>query len=127
VTYSLCRYDSRGVFRSTDNGTNWTQIDSGLTNIDITSLAVTGSNLFAGTYDSASFFPPTREVGLNRSNEYTYLSLAASGNEYLRSSEKAGVFLPPTTDKLDSNRLSSNISIIYSLVVSGTNLLQEFG
>jgi hypothetical protein len=44
-----------GVFLSTNNGTTWTQGDSGLTNINVQSLAVcpngtAGTNLFAGTY-----------------------------------------------------------------------------
>ena len=41
------------VFLSTDNGTNWREIDSGLTTPDyedyISSIAISGNNLFAGT------------------------------------------------------------------------------
>ena len=38
-----------GVFLSTDNGRNWTGMDSGLTNRNVNSLVVMGANLFAGT------------------------------------------------------------------------------
>src|SRR5271169_5139892 len=38
-----------GVFLSTNNGTSWTAVNSGLTNFSIMSLAVSGTNLFAGT------------------------------------------------------------------------------
>ena len=38
-----------GVFLSTDNGRNWTGLDSGLTNRNVNSLVVMGANLFAGT------------------------------------------------------------------------------
>jgi photosystem II stability/assembly factor-like uncharacterized protein len=38
-----------GVFRSTNNGTSWTQVNNGLTNYTVHSLATSGSNLFAGT------------------------------------------------------------------------------
>ena len=36
-----------GLFRSTDNGTNWTPANNGLRNLDIEALAVEGTNLFA--------------------------------------------------------------------------------
>ncbi len=39
-----------GVFRSTDNGTSWQQINRGLANTTVYSLAVSGSTLFAGTF-----------------------------------------------------------------------------
>ena len=38
-----------GVFLSTNNGTSWTAVNSGLTNSFVLSLAVSGMNLFAGT------------------------------------------------------------------------------
>jgi len=38
-----------GVFLSTDNGTSWTEANSGLTNTDVWSLVVLDSNLFVGT------------------------------------------------------------------------------
>ena len=45
-----------GVYRSTDNGTSWTSVDSGLTGNIVTALAVSpapggasSTNLFAGT------------------------------------------------------------------------------
>ena len=39
----------RGVFISTDNGTSWTAKNNGLPNASVMSLAVSGTNLFAGT------------------------------------------------------------------------------
>jgi hypothetical protein len=41
--------NSMGVFRSTDNGTNWTAVNNGLTNLYVNGLFVSGSYLFAGT------------------------------------------------------------------------------
>ena len=38
-----------GVFLSTDNGSNWTAVNNGLTNTDVRSLLVSGTNIFAGT------------------------------------------------------------------------------
>lgn len=37
------------VFISTDNGASWSPVDSGLSNLGVLSLAVNGSNLYAGT------------------------------------------------------------------------------
>ena len=39
-----------GVFRSTDYGTSWTALTSGPTNLFVAALAVSGTNLYAGTW-----------------------------------------------------------------------------
>ena len=39
-----------GVFLSTNNGTSWTAVNTGLTNTVVLALAVSGTNLFAGNY-----------------------------------------------------------------------------
>jgi hypothetical protein len=44
-----------GVFISTDNGTNWTQINTGLTSDSVYALASNGTDLFAGSYFYGSF------------------------------------------------------------------------
>ncbi len=44
-----------GVFLSTDDGSSWEQINTGLTNLDITSLAYGGQDLFAGTLSEGVF------------------------------------------------------------------------
>jgi photosystem II stability/assembly factor-like uncharacterized protein len=41
--------DGKGVFLSTDRGLNWKEIDTGSANPFVYSLAVSGTNLFAGT------------------------------------------------------------------------------
>jgi hypothetical protein len=38
-----------GVYRSSDNGANWTQVNQGLANTDVNALATIGTNLYAGT------------------------------------------------------------------------------
>ena len=47
-----------GVFLSTNNGTSWTAVNSGLTNTNVNVLAVGGSNIFAGT-DGGGIFLST--------------------------------------------------------------------
>lgn len=48
--------NSGGVFRSTNNGTSWTEVSNGLNNKVIKALAVSGNNLFAGTEIDGVFF-----------------------------------------------------------------------
>ena len=52
-----------GVFLSTNNGTNWTAVNTGLpTRTTVWSLAVNGSNLFAGTDDGGVWRRPLSEM-----------------------------------------------------------------
>ena len=44
-----------GVYRSTDYGDTWDPINSGLTNKNISSLAVNGTTIFAGSYYGGVF------------------------------------------------------------------------
>jgi hypothetical protein len=46
---------SIGVFQSMDNGANWTETDSSITNKDIHSIAVNGSTIFAGPWGGGVF------------------------------------------------------------------------
>jgi ligand-binding sensor domain-containing protein len=41
---------SSGVFRSTNNGFSWVAVNNGLLNAEVSSLAVCGMNVFAGTF-----------------------------------------------------------------------------
>ena len=52
-----------GVFLSSNNGTNWSPVNDGLWNTGISSLAVIGTNLFAGT-------PWCRSVSFNEQRCY---------------------------------------------------------
>ncbi len=38
-----------GVFLSTNNGTSWTEVNTGLTSTSVIAFAASGTNLFAGT------------------------------------------------------------------------------
>ncbi|MDD5673541.1 MAG: hypothetical protein PHC61_05230 [Chitinivibrionales bacterium] len=61
-----------GVYLSTDNGANWTQKNSGLTNTTVLSFVMSGSNLFAGTQNGVFL----------STNNGTGWSAVSSGNCY---------------------------------------------
>jgi photosystem II stability/assembly factor-like uncharacterized protein len=46
---------SGGVFLSTDNGSTWNTVNTGLTNLEVRALAVSDSNIFAGTKGGGVF------------------------------------------------------------------------
>ena len=62
---------SSGVFRSTDNGTSWTEATTGLANTHVRSLVVSENDLFVGTWSG--------DVWRRQLSE-----MAESGNEHPR-------------------------------------------
>ena len=42
--------NGKGVFLSTDNGTNWTPVNTSVAGTAVSALTISGPNLFAGTY-----------------------------------------------------------------------------
>ena len=51
-----------GVFHSSNHGTSWSEIDTGLTITDVASLASSGTYFFAGTYGGGVWRRPLSEV-----------------------------------------------------------------
>jgi hypothetical protein len=51
-----------GVFLSTNNGMSWTAVNTGLTDANVWSLAVSGANLFAGTMYTGVWRRPLAEM-----------------------------------------------------------------
>ena len=51
-----------GIFLSTDNGTSWSAVNTGLTNTNISSLAMSETDLYAGTNGSGTWKRPLSEM-----------------------------------------------------------------
>jgi photosystem II stability/assembly factor-like uncharacterized protein len=127
--------ESSGAFRSRDSGESWTSANNGLTYAWVTSFAVSGSTLFAGTLDdpggsSGSLFRST-----NHGDSWTEVhktlmlldrqTLAISGSTVFAASrsDNPGVFR--SRDNGDSWEPANNglkLRDIYSLLASGAFL-----
>jgi hypothetical protein len=84
-----------GVYLSSDNGTSWNAVNSGLTSTDVSCFAIMGKNLFAGTYNNGIY------VSTNNGMNWTFSGLtntwvtafAVCGNSIFAGTNYNGVFL----------------------------------
>ena len=60
-----------GVFFSSDNGSNWSAVNNGLTDTIINCLTISGSNIFAGTDDGLFLSNDNGTSWSTRSNGFT--------------------------------------------------------
>lgn len=120
-----------GVFLSSNNGATWTEVNNGLTVNSITSLAVSGNYIYAGTVNNSGLY-----VSSNNGSSWTLannglpncaiLSLAASGpNVY--AGTYAGVYVTSNNGfswASQNNGLPSNGLNVYarSIAISGSTM-----
>ncbi len=121
-----------GVFRSADNGTTWSEVNNGLTNLEVFSLAFEGHYLFAGTNGSifrsadhgSSWIPLNNGIDYSATSDPRVYDIAVSGNTLLVGA-LGGMYR--STDDGDSwstanNGLTNTAPGIHSIVVSGGDL-----
>ena len=113
-----------------NNGASWTAINNGLTNTDVSSLAISGNNIFAGT-SSGVFLSMNNGAswtainnGLTSTN---ILSLAISGNNIFAGTID-GVFLS-TNNGSSWTAVNNGLTNIYviSFAISGNNIFAGTG
>lgn len=115
-----------GIYRSTNNGTSWTQVNSGFTSAsnlyDVRSLAVTGTNLLAGTIVDGVFLSTNNGTSWAPMNsgltEKNVFSFAVNGVNIFAGTT-AGVFLSSNNGTSWSKRGLDSITIS-ALIVSGS-------
>ncbi len=119
-----------GVYRSTDNGTSWTEDTAGMGAQYVAALAVIGANLFAGTfygvYLSTDNGTNWTAVNSGLTND-TVITLAVIGLNLFAGTQSGGVFL--STDngiswRAASTGLPANAEV-NAFAVIGTNLFAE--
>jgi len=114
-----------GVFRSTNNGTSWTSLNSGLTNSWVNALAFNGSDLIAGTRDGV--FLSTNSglswTAIDSGLSCTYVQALAVNDDKFFVGTLFGVFLSTNngTNWIGVNSGLSETNIL-SLMVSATNV-----
>jgi ligand-binding sensor domain-containing protein len=114
-----------GVFLSTDNGTSWKKVNNGLTNGTVKSLAIIGTNLFAGT--GAGVFLSTNNgtswTAVNNGLTNTYVNELAVSGTNLFAGTYDGVFLS-TNNGTSWTAVNTDLiaTEVGALAVSGTNL-----
>lgn len=109
-----------GIFLSTDDGESWSSINTGLTSTNIRSLAVSGTNLFAGTYGGGVFLSTNNgaswtAVNSGLSNLKVYV-LAVSGGYLFAGTYGGAVWRCPLTEMITPvERLTADLPARFSL------------
>ena len=121
-TYLFAGTDVGGVFRTTDNGTNWIAGNSGLTSTDVYALAVIGSNVFAGTGLGGVFRSTNNGTSWTAAGLTSVRDLAVSGTN-LFAGNGSGVFLS-TNNGTNWTEVNSGLTNtdVWALAINGTNL-----
>jgi len=118
-----------GVYRSTDNGSNWEQVNSGLTTASVKALTFAGSYLFAGTSTKGIFRSAdngSNWVEVNNGLSVLFINtLAVSGSNIFAGAKLSvtggGVFL--STNNGDNwTYVGLTNYEVYSFAVSGNNI-----
>ena len=109
-----------GVFLSTNNGTSWTAVNNGLTGggLTVNALAVSGTNLFAGTnsgvYLSTNNGTNWTQVSNGLTNNYV-MTLSVSGTNLFAGTYGGGVWKRPLSDFTDVSNESKDLPKDFSL------------
>jgi photosystem II stability/assembly factor-like uncharacterized protein len=130
IIFSTDPRTSGEVYESTDNGANWKNISSGLTNRDITSFALTDSVLLGGTeyggvYRSTDNGASWHEAntGLPAQCGLSVTSLALSGGNLFAGTWGGGIFRS-SNDGASWREINDGLGIkhVLSLAVRGTKI-----
>jgi hypothetical protein len=120
-------FEGGGVFRSTDNGTTWTAANNGLAIMDVYTLAVSSTGLYAGTRDGVFV---SVNKGTSWSDKNTGLTnrnvnaLAVSGPKIFAGTNGGGVYQLDTDaeDIPNWTRTGMTSGNVSALAVSGANV-----
>ena len=125
-TTVLAGTSSTGVWSSADNGTTWTQINTGLTFLDVKALAGSGSTLYAGTNGGGIFRSidngttwTTLNTGLTNP---VINAFAISGTDVFAATNGNGVLKLTGTTWAPVNTGISTSARVYSLFANGSDL-----
>ncbi len=115
-----------GVWSTTDNGTTWTQVNTGLTTLDVRALALNGTTIYAGTNGGGIFRTADNGTTWTATNTgLTYgavYALAANGTDVYAGTNGGGVFRLSGTTWTPANTGLSDNAQVYSLLINGNDV-----
>jgi hypothetical protein len=105
-----------GVFRSSDNGASWQSASTGMANLEVTDLAVSGPNVFAGS-KGGGFFRSFNNGDTWQSVDFNDLvqSLIVEGGYFFAGSYSHGAWRRPLSDLTSMESLPTNLPVGFSL------------
>ncbi|MCX6158558.1 MAG: T9SS type A sorting domain-containing protein [Ignavibacteriae bacterium] len=111
------------MYLSTNNGTSWTTVNNGLTNQYVNALAVSGTNIFAGTWGGGLFLSTNNGsnwTAVNNGLTGRVNALAVSGTNIFAGTVNVGVFLSTNngTSWVQKNQGLNAIPPVWSLLVA---------
>ncbi len=124
---------SSGVYLSANNGISWSAVDSGMPYIDVVSLAVSGSNIFAGVGNPVTYIGGGVYLSTNNGNSWvavdsglpanTYVNVLAVSRNNIFAGTNSGVYLS-TNNGSKWTTVNSGLTdtLITSFVVKDTNI-----
>ncbi|MGD1046900.1 MAG: T9SS type A sorting domain-containing protein [Bacteroidota bacterium] len=114
-----------GIFLSTNNGTSWTVVDSGLTNIDVYVLVANGTNLLAGGFGvflSTNNGTSWTAVSRGLPTYAAVVALAISGSNLIAGDVFGNFLLTNNDTSWTAVKVGLTNNIVNAFAVSGTNL-----
>ncbi|MCX6150093.1 MAG: T9SS type A sorting domain-containing protein [Ignavibacteriales bacterium] len=121
--YIFAGTNGNGVFRSSDMGENWTQINIGLTGSKIRAFAIIGDNIFVASEGSGIFISSNNGSNWNSLNnglEETYFrSLHVDGNNLYAVGTGGAIFLS-TNNGTNWENITTPGQQNYSILFKGT-------
>ncbi|MFZ4723925.1 MAG: T9SS type A sorting domain-containing protein [Paludibacter sp.] len=114
-----------GVFRSTNNGLNWSQ--TSLSGQYVNALSISGTNLFAGTTDNGVYITTNSGTNWTKTSlgNQRVLSLATSGSKVYAGTGN-GVFYSSNSGSNWTN-IGLGSLFVYSIELNGTNVFAGTG
>ena len=116
-----------GLYSSTNNGTSWTLVSSGLAGVGMSILGVSDTNLFVetqtGIYRSADNGTSWTVANTGLAGDVSQVdSFVASGSNLFVAIRNSGVYHSTNNGIIWTSMNSSLASSAYTLVATGTNL-----
>ncbi|MDP4219140.1 MAG: regulator [Bacteroidota bacterium] len=104
-----------GVYFSTDTGRTWTAVNDGLTNYHVSSLAIVGTSIFAGTGDGVFFSTNNgaRWTAFNKGLSSTEVNaLAASSTDLFAGTGGNGIYRRPLVEMINNVESASDTQAV---------------